>query len=536
LAQNHPILRALGLITLLLALVPLLFLLWQAVHLWTLDQSAAVLLEGQTWLIAGRSVLLSGGVALVCVLLSLPLAWLTHCTDLPGRRAFQILLNLPLAVPSYVSAFVVMAAFHQDSWLHLALQPLGVERMPDARGWSGAAMALMYSYPLALLTTQAALARLDPRLWEAARALGHSPRAAFWRVVVPALRPAMAGGGLLVALYTVGDFGAVALTRFQCLSYVIYLRQNSIYDPLQHEAVYLSLLLVALAVGLAVGLQRMGGAVKASLTAQAGFRPWPTIALNRWRWPAVALCSLVVTLGVVAPVAVVLGWLLRGLRLEHQIAMPWQELGISTLLSAAAALFTVAAAVIPALLGRFGSRRDGALVNWGAMTGYALPGIVVALALVSVVTSYTFSIYQTARLLLLAYLIRFLPLALGTLSEALSAQNPRLYDAARSLGCSPPQAWRRAVLPGTRAALWAGWVAVLIAVIKELPITLLLGPIDLALPGLKEPLPFHTLSTRIWSLTGDEYFSQVAPVVLVLLVVAGAGLALRPDTRKGGRR
>jgi iron(III) transport system permease protein len=533
---EHRGLRALGLLTLALALTPLLSLLWQGAALWDPAGGAAALWQGATWAAVGRSVALSGVVAALCVALSVPLAWLTHCTDLPARRAFQVLLNLPLAVPSYVSAFVVMAAISQGGWLHALLRPLGVAQMPDLRGGVGATLALLYAYPLALISTQAALARLDPRLWEAARALGCSPRAAFARVILPSLRPALASGAVLVGLYTLGDFGAVALMRYKCLSYIIYLRQSSISDLLQHEAVYLSLLLVALAVGLAALLQRLGGGVSASLSSQAGFRRWPVVALGRWRWPAAALCGVVVGFGLLVPLAVLVFWIARGVEAGHSFAAPWRELWISALLAGLAATGAAVAAVAPALLGRFGGPGGARVVSWGVLTGYALPGIVVALALVSVVSQRAFWLYQTTKLLVLAYVIRFLPMALGALREALEAQNPRIYDAARVLGDGPVRAWRRAVLPGAKAALWAGWAAVFIAVLKELPLTLLLGPIELEAPWLSEPARFGTLATRIWSLTEDEYFSQVAPLVLVLLLIAGLGLALRPDTRRGGGR
>lgn len=530
--SSHPVLRGLGVLTFGLILLPLVFLLFQGWVLQGVDESAHVLLDPQTWGIAARSVGLSAGVALLSILLATPLAWLTHCTNLPGRRALQVLLVLPLAVPSYVSAFVIMAALGQGGWIHTLLQPLGVETMPDVRGDSGigALLALTYTYPLALLSLQAALARTDPRLWEAARSLGSTPWQAFRRVIFPVLRPAIANGALLVGLYTIGDFGAVSLLRFKSLSYVIYLRQNSISDTFRNEAVYLSLLLVALAVALLFLLQWMGGRVKAALNAQAGFRAWPEVPLGRWRWPAFAFGASVVGFGVVMPVVVLVSWLWRGISLGHEIGVPMKEMGISAGLSAIAAVVAVLVAIVPALLGRFSSSKDARLVSLASMTGYALPGIVVALALVSVVTSYAFSLYQTTMLLLLGYLIRFLPLAIHTLSDALQGQNKRLYDAARSLGCAPAQAWWRVILPQSRAAIWASLAAVFIAVIKELPITLLLGPIDLSLPGVEDRVRFSTLSTEIWSLTGDEYFSQVSPVVLILLAVAAVGLLLRPDT------
>lgn len=522
--------RALVVSALVLVGLPVLFLLVQSASL--LDTEAvSVLASGATWLSALRTVLFGVVVATVCVALALPLAWLTHCTDLPGRRFFQIALILPLAVPSYVSAYVVMAALGHGGWLHFFLEPLGVETMPDVRGGVGATLALLWSYPFALLVVQAALARMDPRLWEAARSLGASPWQAFRKVVLPTLRPALGAGFLLVALYAVSDFGAVSLLRFKTLSFVIYQRHDSILETYQQEAVFLSLLLVLIAVAFVVALELTRGKVAASLSSQSAHRPWPVVRLGRFRAPATIFCISVVTIGVGLPIIIVSWWLGRGLYLGHDIAIPWRATGISAGLAVGAALIAVSAAILPALLGRFGRSADATTVRIAALMGYALPGIAVGLALVSMVTANAFALYQTVTLLVAAYVIRFLPLALHSLSESLLAQNRRIYDAARSLGHSPAASIARVVVPLSAPAIWAGLLAVLIAVIKELPVTLLLAPIEVALPGV-EPVRFETLATQIWSLTVDEFLSQVAPVVLILLALATAGLLLRPDTTK----
>src|SRR5690606_5879608 len=133
---------------------------------------AAALGRAATWWAIARTLGLALGAAAACVALSLPLAWLTHATDLPGRRWFRVLLNLPLAVPSYVGAFVVVALLAPGGALYGAWTALGVG---EIYGGAGALLALMFSFPLALLPLQASLARADPRLWESARSLGASP-------------------------------------------------------------------------------------------------------------------------------------------------------------------------------------------------------------------------------------------------------------------------------------------------------------------------------------------------------------------------
>jgi len=505
-------LHAIGVIVGALALLPLGYLIFRGAQLGA-DSAWAALGDRATLDAAGRSVGLAILVSTLAVVAALPMAWLTHATDMPMRRAMRLLLNLPLAVPSYVSAFVVIAVFGPSGFFvtHLGVRP------PEVQGWFGVTLALIFVYPYALIPMQAALARLDPRVWEAGRSLGGTRRQMLTSVLGPHLWPAAAAGALVVALYTLSDFGAVSMFRFRCLSYIIYVRYGSPFG--RAEAVWLGLLLAALAILLMVAYQRTR-IRRASAGVSGTPRDWPVIALGRWRWPAFIYCALFVVYGVVLPIAVVSVWLFTGLAQGNPVGTLGGETMRTLGVGVAAAVITVGAASAPALLGRFGNPRVARWVRRASHTGYALPGIVVALALVFFATRVAMPLYQTVPLLLFAYTVRFLPLAVGTLGEGLDAQNPRLYDAARSLGASPAAAWRRVVLPVAKPVFWAGWLAVFLSTIKELPTTLLLAP-----PG------FSTLATRVWHLTLDAYFTAAAPTVLILLALALIALRLRPDER-----
>jgi len=466
------------------------------------------LARAATWLALARTLGLATASALLCVAVALPLAWLTHATDLPGRRVLRVLLVLPLAIPSYVGGYVIVATF----------APGGFWPVLDPYTPLGAVLALGFSYPLVLLALTAALSRLDPRLWESARSLGCSGGSAFFRVILPQLRPALASGSLLVGLYAAGDFGAVSLTRFESLSYLIYVRHKSLFD--REEAGVLSLLLVVLSGALAWGVLRLGGRSSSELRAQR--RAWPLIRLGAWRWPCALACSLVVFAFLIAPLGVIIAWLARGIARGNPTPWPWQESASSLLVAAASALLLVALAFVPALFARFVVRAGATWLQLISYVGYALPGIVVALALVALATSssLTIQLYQTPALLLGAYAIRFLPLATGAIDDALAAHSRDLYWAARSLGCSAAAAFARVLLPAVWPAVIAGALGVFIAVIKELPVTLLLAPLELT-----------TLATRIWALTEDAYFAAASPAVLLLVGFAGLALLLRPDRR-----
>lgn len=493
----------------LVTLVPAAWLLFRASERgldegWRVLTSAA-LREGLL-----QSLWLTLAATVVCVVIAVPVAWLTHATDLPLRSTLRRLAVLPLAVPSYVSGFVVVALLGHGGLLSASGLPL-----PEVAGLFGATAALSFAYPYVLLPVQAALQRVDPRAWEAARSLGAGPRESFRTVVLPAIRSATGSGALLVALYVLGDFGAVSLLRYPSLSYRIYLRFNSPF--LRHEALWYALVLGGLALAMTVAIRlasRTRGTPSASST-----RPWPVIPLGRWRWPAFAFVAGVVTWGAALPIGVVTWWLVRGLRAGNTTVSLGAETWNTLWLGGTAALAITVIGLAPVLVAR---HAPGVLARWVdrlCHVGYALPGLVVALALVYLGTRGLPALYQTVWMLQLAYLVRFLPQAIGSLQTGLDAQSPRLFEAARSLGQRPLGAWVRVVLPVAAPALAASLLAVFLSVVKELPATLLLRP-----PG------FSTLAQRIWSLTEDAFFTAAAPTVLVLLALAIVALVLRPDS------
>lgn len=503
----YPLLVALGGVAAAAVLLPVAWLVFRGAQGWVEGDLTSVVPTGAAaalW----RSLALSAGVAAGCVLLMVPAAWLTEATDMPGRRFFRIALTLPLAVPSYVSGFVVVAAFGPSGWF----ADMGV-RTPEVYGWFGATMALLFSWPYAYLPLCAAFSRVDSDLWNAARSLGASPRRAFRDAVLPVLRPAAIGGWLLVALYVLSDFGAVSLTRFRTLSYVVYLRYQSFIG--REEAVVYAWWLVVCAALLVFVHTRLSGRRGADKRPGAR-RQWKPVPLGQWAVPAMLYCGVLALYGVGLPVLIVGRWLVVGLGNAGAVD-PFGAAAANTgLVSVAGAVVVVVVGLVIALLP--GRSRVDRWVGRSVFSGYALPGIVVALALVFFASSYARWVYQTLPLLLLAYLIRFVPLASTTLSEHAARLNPRLVEAARSLGRGPREVTRTITLPLLRPAMWAAFIAAVISIMKELPATLLLAPIE-----------FRTLATHIWSRTEEGFFTAVAPPVLVLVGGAAVIMLLRRE-------
>ena len=461
-----------------------------------------------------RTIYLAAGVTAATMAIALPVAWLTVRTDLPFRRVWAVLTVLPLVIPSYVGGLVAVAALGPKGLVQQMLEgPFGVDRMPDIYGLPGATLVLaLLSYPYVLLSIRAALWTLDPALEEASRGLGNGAWATFRRVTLPHLRPAIAAGGLLVALYTLSDFGAVSLLRFNSFTRVIFLQYETAFDRTLAAASSLVLVMVALA--LLVIEARARGRSLYHRTSAGAARRTATLQLGRWRWPALAFMGTVVAFALAAPMAVLGYWLVRGVQAGEPLGFVWDAAASSLYVSALAAAATLVAALPVAMLTVRHPGWASAILERITYIGFALPGIVVALAFVYFGARYVTPIYQTLGLLVLAYVLLFLPVAVGTLRASLLQINPHVEEAARSLGRPPLHVFVTVVLPMLRAAMLASAIGVFLVTMKELPATLILGPLE-----------FKTLATVTWSASSAAFFARAAAPALLLVLLSSIPVA-----------
>jgi iron(III) transport system permease protein len=472
----------------------------------------------------GRTVLLAAAVCGASVLIAVPLAWLTVRSDVPLRRWWSLLTPLPLVMPSYVGAYLFLSAFGPRGMLQQVLQPFfGVERLPEVYGFPGAVILLtLLCYPYVLLSVRASLLQMDASVEEAARSLGCGRRQTFLRVTLPLLRPALASGCLLTALYVVRDFGAVAMLRYDTLTSVIYMQYQS-FD--RSQAALTALLAVAATVAFLAFEVRLSGVLrqqKARPTSAADRAPAP-VALGAWRWPAAAFCAAVVMASLILPAATLGYWLVRGIAVGEQIP----ELGTATLNSVTASLLgagaTLAVALPLALLVVRHASAGTRLVENAVTLIHGLPGVVAALALVFFGARQAPWLYQTLPLLVAAYGILFVPQALGTLRTTLLHIPAVLEEAACGLGSTPLRAFARITLPLLRPGLVAAASMTFLTVMKELPATLLLSPIG-----------FRTLASSVWSAMSEAFFAQAAAPALLLILMSSVPLAiLRSRSSRG---
>ena len=452
------------------------------------------LLQPRTAELIGRSLALVAVVTVACVVLGVALAVLVGRTDLRGRRPLAVILTLPMAVPSYLLAYLWVSAF------------------PSVTGFWGAALVLvLVSYPLVMLTTMAALAGADPAQEEVARSLGLGGVAVLFRVTLRQARAAIAAGALLVALYALSDFGAVAAMRYEAFTWVIYGAYRSGFNP--SRAAVLSLVLLVFAVVLVVAEGRARGLAAASRVGSGTPRPAPVSRLGAW-WPLAVLAPA----AVIAAAIVVPGWeLATWLRAASPRWDPLEwftALGNTVWLSLAAAAVCVVAAVPLGVLAARHRDRGTRVLEGASYIAHGLPAIVIGIAMVSVGVLLLRPIYLQAPLLVLAYAVLFVPLTVGSIRTAVEAAPIRLEEVARSLGRSPVRAFGAVTARVAAPGIAAGTALVLLTCMKELPVTLLLRPTGT-----------DTLATRLWNFSSISDYASAAPYAVALVVFAAVPTA-----------
>ena len=448
------------------------------------------------------------------------LAYLVVRTDLPARRTLTVAAALPLAIPPYVGAVVYGDVLGPRGGLR---DLLGVEELPSVFGFPGAALVLsLFTFPYVFLFAVAALRGLDPSLEEAARALGRGPLAVLFGTTLRLIVPALAGGTLLVGLYVLSDFGAVSLMRFDTFTTVIYDELGGRFDPPGAAALSSVLVLLTL-LCLAGGLRARG---RGSFEMKGGGAPRESIRpLGRARWPAFAAVAGLLGLALVLPLARLATWTLEVLPDQDLGELAGWALNSLVLSFATAAVAVLCALPVALVLARARRRggRAGVALAWLAQAGYALPGVIVALALVAIATRFADPLYGTLALLVAALVIRFLPAAIQGEEAGLGQIGDSLVEAARGLGASRADAFWRVVVPLLRPSLAVAWAVVFLTAVKELPATLIL-----------RPLGFDTLPVRVWTPARDGLYADAGPAALLLVIVSVLPLAVLLVRRRGG--
>lgn len=476
------------------ALLPVGYLLINTIgteptHWWALVATSRVARLSAT------TIALASVVAVTTTVLGSALAFLVTRTDLPGRRLIAVAAALPLAIPSYVAAF---------NWLTIGSAWGSVVQFDGF--WAAVVVLTLYASPYVFLPVAAAMAHTDLALEEVARSLGLSPAQVWWRVTFTQVRPALIGGLLLVVLYVLSDFGAVAIVRVDTFTRAIFTAFTAGFD--RQNALVLStvLLMLTVLVLVAEGATRRRSSRIDTVHLD---RQRAIIPLGRCRWPAVGLAVLVSVITLAVPLAGTVGWFVNGVSRPDSWERVLSAAIGSLTVSGAGALLTVALAVPLGVLAAWAPGRVVRFAERAAYLAHSLPGVVVGLSLVYLGIHLVRPLYQTVWLLALAYATLFIPLALAAVATAAAKCGPGIQEVAASLGAGASRRFFRITVPVLTPGIGAGGALVFLACMKELPATLMLRPTGM-----------HTLATELWQATANQRYAEAAPYAVLLVALS----------------
>ena len=491
----------LGLILLGAIVYPSLILVWQAFSrdgAATLGNATAVLGDPDIWGVLGNSLYVSFWATGLGVTVGTGLAFLVARTDLPGRRFFRAALVLPYLIPPFIAALAWLALAGPVGYANQLWMAVTGLQDPLFRiyGASGIILVLALShYPLAYLTVLASLEQIDPVLEEAARASGARPSRTAWDVTLPLVAPAIGAGAVLVFLRNMENFGIPAVLGFPAKYFVLTTKIYATILDFDRPnnlglAAALSLLLVAVAGSVLTVQQKILGGRAYGLT--RGSSEPPIYGLGRWRRRAGTAVGLFVLVTSVAPVlAIILTALTRAygmpmnwsnLSLQNfatlffKVPAVWRALGNSLFLAASAATVVVTLAIVIAYVQVRTRVRGKGVLEALVVLPFAVPGTVVALAMILAFLRPVLgiSLYNTIWIILVAYVARFLALAVKPIAAAFTQVHASLEEAARSSGATLPRSVRDITLPLVRSALVSGWFLAAVPAVTELTLSVLL--------------------------------------------------------------
>ena len=473
----------------LVALVPLGFVIWIGIQTGWPTVSALVFRPRVGELLVNTALLVVVTVPL-CVALAVALAWLTERSDLPGARTWAWLAVAPLAVPAFV---------HSYAWISL---------VPGLKGLGGGVLVSVLAYfPFLYLPVAAAMRSLDPGMEDTAASLGESPWGVFFRVVLPQLRLAIWGGSLLIGLHLLAEYGLFVMIRFDTFTTAIVDQFQSTYNgPAANMLAGVLVLCCFVLLGMEAGTR---GRERYARVGSGSARQLQRRRLGRFTALCLLLPALTALLSLGVPLITLARWLVAGGADVWRLAEFGPALGQTIMLALAGALLTTVVAVPMAWLSiRAPGRLQRVLEGGNYLTG-SLPGIVVALALVTITVRVALPIYQTVVTVLLAYMLMFLPRALISLRAGIAQAPVELEQAARSLGRSPTQALWQITMRLAAPSAASGMAMVFLAITNELTATLLLSPNGT-----------QTLATAFWSHSSEIDYAGAAPYALIMVLLS----------------
>ncbi|MFM5873326.1 ABC transporter permease [Aeromonas veronii] len=476
----------------------------------------------------GNTLGLVVGVALLSLLFGVPTAWLVAMCQVPGLRALQWALMLPMAMPSYIVAYVYTDLLDYSGPLQAGLRALfgwnspADYWFPAIRSLGGAAWVLaLVLFPYVYLLTRASFLEQSVSLIHSSRLLGCTPWQSFRRLSLPLARPAIMVAVSLVAMETLADFATVHFFAINTLTTAVYDTWLG-YGSLATAAKLSCLML--LAVVLLIALERRSRSRQQVFQKSMGHEQplrYPLKGMSRAL--AALWCWGLVLAGFGLPFVILLDYGVRYFELSWTPEFV-RFAGNSLAISALTALLAMGIALLLGFFRRLDGGFKSLLPLRMAAMGYAMPGTVLAIGVLVPLTALDFAINDladwlgrqgpgllltgTITAIVFGYLVRFVAIAIGSVESSMGKISPSLDMAARSLGQGDGGMLRRVHLPLVRRGLFAGAMLVFIESMKELPAALLLRPFN-----------FDTLATHVYQFVSDEMLERGALGAIVIVLV-----------------
>ena len=474
--------------------------------------------------LAFNTVALVSGVLAGTFFLGVSLAWLTGVCDFPGRSFFSWALLLPLAVPTYVLAFVFIGIFDFSGPVQSLLRAWSPGYriwFPNIRSTGGVILVMTLAlYPYVYFLCRSAFKTQGKRALEAAQSLGYSRWAGFLRVALPMARPWVAGSLMLVLMETLADFGAVSIFNFDTFTTAIYKSWYGFFSL--PAAAQLSSLLVLIVFAVMVMEHRIRGRKRFTQSGRLSTESEHIVLLGWKRWTAFGFAMSVLLIGFVVPVSQLLYWCIEVFSAEFDFRY-FGFIFRSIFFALSAALAITICALLLSYAQRLHTDRFTKLIIRISTLGYALPGTVLAVGIVIVFAFADNTLIQILKrtagistgpliqgtfiTVIAAYMVRFMAAGFNAVSSAMYRVTPNLDEASISMGITGLALVRRVHLPILKSGIFTAAILVFVDVMKEMPITL-----------MTRPFGWDTLAVKIYELTSEGEWERAALPALALIL------------------
>jgi iron(III) transport system permease protein len=483
-----------------------------------------------------NTIIIAGGTSLVAVIAGTFLAWAVVRTDMPGRRLIELASIVPFISTPLIGALAwILLASPRTGLINQAWRFIGgADALLDVYSlWGIIFIGALYEAPVVFLLVAGALRSMNPALEEASLSAGAGIVRTTLRVTLPLVLPAILAGALLVFILAAEQFGVPAVlgspAKIRVLTTSIWEAQ-SVYPPRAGLAAALSVTLLAIAlIGLWLHKRALGARTFTTVTGKSA-QP-RRIALGGLRYLVLGLCLTYLLLAVVLPLGTIFLSSIRTIwtadfhldqftlaHYDHILFRyrPAQRAIVNSLVIAAVgATVTILLCAFIAFLSQRTRLPGHKLLDTLTMIPLGFPGIVLAVGLLQAWIAPPLVLYGTIWILFVAYMTRYIPLGVRSVSASLHQIHPELEESSLSSGATWLQTFRRVTLPLVRGGVFAGWALLFVAFTRELSASVLLYS-----PGNE------VLSVVIFDMYGEGNFRALSALTVLQIAISVAVLVI----------